>query len=210
MTHRARHRRVSARDELHWTAASLARVLATCLACASACASVEASNGFGSSRHLLAASKYSKGDDVPLFANKVGPFHNPSEVRARTRREGRCALREGRDYSDAPLAIGLYARVLDDARAREREDAWIDDDSRRVLASLSCWRADVQVLRLSVLSDARRCQARERRFGRRSGRRSSRALTARDRVQSRRGGSKFMRAVFRAQRGGKVSSSGEE
>lgn len=97
MTHRARHRRASARDESHWTVASLARVLATCLACASACASVEASNGFGSTRHLLAASKYSKGDDVPLFANKVGPFHNPSEVRARTRRERRCAMREGRD-----------------------------------------------------------------------------------------------------------------
>tara|TARA_B110000003_G_scaffold15494_1_gene15151 strand:- start:9780 stop:10031 length:252 start_codon:yes stop_codon:yes gene_type:complete len=39
------------------------------------------SNSIG--RSLLAGSKYDRGDDIALFANKVGPFHNPSEVRAR-------------------------------------------------------------------------------------------------------------------------------
>ena len=41
------------------------------------------SNSIG--RSLLAGSKYDRGDDIALFANKVGPFHNPSEVRARFR-----------------------------------------------------------------------------------------------------------------------------
>jgi len=141
MTHRARHRRASARDASSWNAASLARVLATCLACARACASVEASNGFGSSRHLLAASKYFRGDDVPLFANKVGPFHNPSEVRARARLGRRCATREGRDYSDAALTVGLRENARAKTRRRERASARIrgltatrDARSRRSLS----------------------------------------------------------------------------
>ena len=36
----------------------------------------------GALRRLLASShSYLVRDDVPLYANKVGPFHNPSEVR---------------------------------------------------------------------------------------------------------------------------------
>ena len=124
MTHRARHRRASARDASSWNAASLARVLATCLACARACASVEASNGFGSSRHLLAASKYFRGDDVPLFANKVGPFHNPSEVRARARDSGGDARRAKGAITRTPRSRLDYARTraqkLDDENARAR------------------------------------------------------------------------------------------
>lgn len=34
-------------------------------------------------RILLAGARYERGDAVTLYANKVGPFHNPSEVRAR-------------------------------------------------------------------------------------------------------------------------------
>jgi len=155
MTHRARHRRASARDASSWNAASLARVLATCLACARACASVEASNGFGSSRHLLAASKYFRGDDVPLFANKVGPFHNPSEVRARARLGRRCATREGRDYSDAALTVGLRENARAKTRRRERASARIrgltatrDARSRRSLSlSFARRRTSITIIR---------------------------------------------------------------
>ena len=35
----------------------------------------------GAARRLLAAHQYRMRDKVPLYANKAGPFHNPSEVR---------------------------------------------------------------------------------------------------------------------------------
>lgn len=38
-------------------------------------------------RRLLGKSHYSTNEEVVLYANKVGPFHNPSEVR------GRCVRR---------------------------------------------------------------------------------------------------------------------
>lgn len=35
----------------------------------------------GATRKLLAAHQYRMREKVPLYANKAGPFHNPSEVR---------------------------------------------------------------------------------------------------------------------------------
>ena len=37
----------------------------------------------GMRRKLLAAHQYRMREKVPLYANKAGPFHNPSEVRRR-------------------------------------------------------------------------------------------------------------------------------
>lgn len=59
--------------------------LALCLALAGGDASPVTKSEIGSSagatRKLLAAHQYRMREKVPLYANKAGPFHNPSEVR---------------------------------------------------------------------------------------------------------------------------------
>jgi hypothetical protein len=55
----------------------------------------------GATRKLLATHQYRMREKVPLYANKAGPFHNPSEVRrvvvygavAEPRLRVRCRLR---------------------------------------------------------------------------------------------------------------------
>lgn len=49
----------------------------------------DAPRSSANARALLGNSKYSANDRVVLYANKVGPFHNPSEVRGIDRRRAR-------------------------------------------------------------------------------------------------------------------------
>ena len=58
-------------------------------------------------RKLLAGSTYARGDRVTLYANKVGPFHNPTEVR-----EARERARESDGSGD-----GLFRDARRDATA---------------------------------------------------------------------------------------------
>ena len=59
--------------------------LALCLAVdggdASPVTKSEIGSSAGATRKLLAAHQYRMREKVPLYANKAGPFHNPSEVR---------------------------------------------------------------------------------------------------------------------------------
>ena len=81
-------RHVRARHGAHHARARAAFALGAILALVSLASGADAREtspeirlSEGAARRLLAAHQYRMRDKVPLYANKAGPFHNPSEVR---------------------------------------------------------------------------------------------------------------------------------
>lgn len=101
------------------------------------------------SRHLLGDHKYKKGDDIMLYANKVGPFQNPSETYQYYNLPF-CTPQEGKSYKLEDLGEVLEGDRLVTTPYKIKFNTDVENE---VLCSKTLNDKDLKKFRLAVKQD---------------------------------------------------------